>query len=547
MAAVVAICAPLDVIYDRLGVASGQAGARRWWRATLDSIEAGLLTTVSSDVPTTRAITISTTVPTGLEYGYRAMQGANWQRDLCTSAVVASVPVVAAVVTQAVLGRQPRPGQIGWTLMGLASGAAVGWARKQARERALRAWDDRLAGQADAERILAEARTVMAHHDGHDVRPLLSRLQLAGSTAAGEAIAELDARKVEVSGSNTGSTLLEASPVAVEPQDLLFVWLTNRQRDELLRFIGDADRNPDADRREDSLEVELVDERHRRNVTTLIEAELRVSYLGQATTIQALPSYAKGQPLTLILNSTPAGMAGAAVWKLTTARPVPSWSMPMGSVLPFAVADLLTVVVHRSTLGFAPAIHDHLVLACSAINSVGFAVAADRAQRRFNHGGTFPLCPTTAGFLGTSLLVGNYWNRLSRLRYAFLAVAVAGPMIAARRHPSRSWWLPLWEGCFAAMPCLAARNLQERMDREKAAVVNDAMDVYLDGVRRAAHDAALDVVERVGRHARLIRTETTRLRTELDDLEVADTMRQALRIQRWATIEANRLRAEVRG
>lgn len=525
-----------DLLY--LGWLRRQGNAPRMVvRSGLDCVEATILTLVGarSDA-TARPITISTSVPTAIEYGYRTALATSDGRvraallGMCAS----GAPIAAACMTSYLTGRRPRPGQVGWTIMGFTAGAAIGAIRERAHRSARQLWKDRLASQIVSETAQARARVSMPTSPGHNLAPMLRILTEAGSMEAADAWRSMDDRKAAIASDPTGNTLFHACfSQPVRPDDLGFLWLTNRQISSLHRFIDAADTAP-RDITQDHIEIRLLGPSERRNVVTLLEAEVEVSYLGHTTVLAAMPSWVRGQRLGVIVDGAPAAFLGAAAWKLSTTAPSTMASLPMWFVAPAVLADALGMLLHWR-IAHDEARHDGIVVGWSLAAAAAFCLTAPQVQRRFEMPDGSALCPATAGSLGAAVLLGNYWPRAGHWRWPALLVLSVLPV--AGLHPSlRSRRRSLWELSFTLMAFGAAIGLQRRADDERAMLVDEELAKYVEQMRRATFASAREELDWFAKNARIVRLEASRLRRQLDGL-TPGLVAAALQTEQWVRRE----------
>jgi hypothetical protein len=370
---------------------------------------------------------------------------------------------------------------------------------------------------------------------------VLTHLKDAGSGAAAMCLDEMQHHKVQISKNDTGATLFNATfGLRVRPDRFGYLWLTNHQIQSLREFIAAADDDP-ADIERDIIEVEPIRPQERRNVLTLVEAEVKVSYLGRSTVIPATPTWARGQRLDVILDGAPAGLITAALWKLGSLAPSTMRSLPARLVLPAAAADCLGILLHLR-LADKDDVHDAAVVGWALAVATGFALAVPKMQYRFRMSDGSPLFPATAGSLGAAVALGNYWSQLGRWRLPALGLLMSLPTLGAHRS-IRTMRSVLWETAFTVMAFGSTLRLQERADEERALVVDGALTNYLSHVALAAAVAGREELDWYATQIAIARRELRRLRLQLGDL-AEDLLLQTKQAEQWVRSQQRLLPGE---
>lgn len=516
-------------------------------RSLADTVEAAVWSVVGDQtVGAVRPVTIATTVPAAIELGFRTMLPSRVSRATRVASAVGLLGAPLAVgagIRQRVHGKA-LPGQVGWAAMAYAAGAALGWIRGRAHENARREWRSRFESDLQAERTAAYARTTLVQSPAHHFRSTLVALREAGSDQAAQAIADIDRRKAKIVASGEGNTLMSIAnsfDIPVEPGRYFHLWLTNRQLDEVRRFIDQADSAP-IDPQQDTLKVSMTSPSERRKVHTLLETDLTVRYLGHQGKIETEKSFRQGQRLGILLDGAPAGLAGAAVWKLGTSHPLPAGSLPFRVVAPSVAFDLLGILVHWKFMDDRQ--HDAVTVLHSMVVATGFAMVVPYTQDRLFMDDGSPIHPSTLGALGCAVVLGNYWGRLGSWRYAALGWLLLLPVIGS--HPDmREVHHLIWELCFVAMAFLGTLGFQDVADAEAARVVDDELQANINRMIQTVRDLRLSELEIFDDQVAMAKREIDRLSAELGE-EAPLLLEQANSVGAWVRHERRRTRGRAR-
>ncbi|HUP22488.1 MAG TPA: hypothetical protein VNB06_06060, partial [Thermoanaerobaculia bacterium] len=414
-------------------------------------------------------------------------------------------PLVAAATVRAARGQRPMPLQAGWIGFAYAAGAGMGAIRAFVQRSARESWAARTQEQVRVEARVAQVRAVLGENTGHHFKRALAAVGMK-SAPARAAAAEQAARPASETSKEKGSTLFEvAGPVPIEPEAARSLWLTDHQARRLARFAAQMEEAPlDAD-----------DE-----VFTLIGG---LDAFGLPATGQHFCSRYLGDNIEVtpdrpvvqwIIDGAPAGLAGAAVWKLLNWERLASGVLPARALLVPAAIDVGGIAVHlvvRRTQ-----LRSRVVPAIATCNALLFAEMIRRTPHPPTMADGTPAFPATSGTLGPLIVLGNYWNQLGRERYAALTV-LAGIVLFAPPPERRSIDTAIYELCFAAMAFFGAKGLQERTDSERDWVTRQFQQDYQRAVSDAHRAATADQLTYYRNQLRLVRYELRRRDLQFDE------------------------------
>jgi hypothetical protein len=421
---------PIDVLLAwRANSPTGPVVAER---AALETLEAALWTRATGPLPsTTRGATLLA-MPTAAEAGY--LLGRRPGRITPSDAMRALLPVTSVVLGQG-LSRKARGwvagwGQIGWGIVGIAMGAAVGRNRRALRARYRETWREHAGPRVEAAFWCAQHDLSMDETDPtspHNLKRDLMLLEAAGSDRARSARFRFSERKQEVVsitapfGSYLGDLAVGRGLV---PRD---AWLIRLNPAQVL-YLQNSLTTLDAGRTVGSLwDLRLLNDPEARRPG----GPIALSYGPHFIDVPAA-----APPVRWLADPAPVLFITSAAWKLLgRAFPEhPPFLIPLSA----AMLDLLAAGAYKQG---QPDISEGAKPTLVAFLSAALFVLPTSAwvrRRRIENNAEEQAFPMSAGIFGFTAIAARYWDDLD-VRQRRLVVAGTGVLFGvmwyASAHP----------------------------------------------------------------------------------------------------------------